>query len=73
MPTDSPDQQHTARTEVALAYIATADPSTIPTVNPSTGPADDVDVDQEPGFEEVEVAAADADRDLADPAVGEVA
>lgn len=73
MPTDSTDAGHAARTEVVLAYIATADPTTIPTVNPDTGPADDEPVDQEPGFEEVDVAAEDADRDLADPAVGEVA
>ncbi len=57
----------------ALAYIDTADPTTIPTVNPYTGPADTEVVDQAPGFEEVEVLPAAADTSLADPTVMEVA
>ncbi len=64
---------HDQRVIDALAYIDNADPTTIPTVNPDTGPADHEVVDQEPGFEEVEVLPAASDTSLADPTVMEVA
>jgi hypothetical protein len=54
-----------------LALIANADPTTVPPPVETTGPDDETPADQEPGFEEADVADSDADAALADPAVQE--
>jgi len=52
------------------ALLDAADPNTAPVAD-TTGPADDVDVDQDPGYEEVELTDDQADTSLDDPTVME--
>lgn len=52
------------------AILEAADPNATPLAD-TTGPADDADADQDPGYEEIDLADDQADTSLADPAVME--